>query len=185
MDALPSLLGAGMLRALRRAMHVVPFTLKRAHFVSQRLLQRFATKAKLTPARFDLIFVLQRNRFQQPFQSYVAQFVGVSRATICKMVRRMREAGMIELSVDPKDRRRRRISLTAFGARCYARLDEMRCSGKIARAVRYAWRTARLSRHEKLLCMMEIDERVGRYCRGLGDFVTMFGNNHVRGYGYD
>ena len=166
-------------------MHNVPFTIKRAHLVGQRLLQRFAAEAELTPARFDLMFVLQRSCGRAPFQSYVATWLGVSRATVCKMVRRMREAGMLEISVDPQDRRRRRITLTPFGKRCYAKLDKMRHRGKISRAVRAVWRTACLSRYEVRLCMFEIIERVGRYCRGLDDHVSMFGNNHVRGYAFD
>jgi DNA-binding MarR family transcriptional regulator len=166
-------------------MHIVPFTLKRAHLVSQKLLQGFAIQAELTPARFDLILVLQRSRFQAPFQSFLAKWLGVSRATVCKMVRRMREAGMVELSVDPEDRRRRRISLTLFGRRCYRRLDKMRHRGKIAAAVRFAWCTACLSRAEVRLCMAEIVEHVRRYCRGLNDHTTMFTLGHVRGYGYD
>jgi DNA-binding MarR family transcriptional regulator len=101
------------------------------------------------------------------------------------MVPAMRAAGLVEIAVEPHNRRLRRVSITRYGRRCFARLDKTRRRGRIAGAVRAAWRTELISRAEVRLKMAEIKEYVARYTRGLDDHVAMCGNKKLHGYGYD
>src|SRR5690348_6461533 len=102
-------------------MHALTFAIKRAHFASLRLLRPITLPEDLTPARFDLLYQLHRTRYRSPYQYVLARSLGVSRATICKMVRGLRERGILEVLVDAKNGRRRRIKLTRYGRKRFAR----------------------------------------------------------------
>ena len=155
-------------------MHPLTFTFKRAHWASMRLLEPLAARHLLTPARFDLLYVLHLSRYKAPWQFWVAQQLGVSRPTICKMIKSMRAAGLVALSLDPKYRFRKRISLTRDGRKCFARLFKMFRRRRIAGPVEGAWRHAHLSRDELFENLCEIIARSQRYSRGLDEYTVLY-----------
>ena len=114
----------GTQRALRRFMHQLPFILKRAHHATLSLLRPLAARNDLTPARFDLLYVLHRKGGSvEPYQFRIAQVLGLSRSTICKLVKAMEKAGLVERSREIIfDHRRRRVRLTRYGRRCVRRV---------------------------------------------------------------
>ena len=101
-------------------MHHLPFSLKRAHHETLKLLAPIAARGDLTPARFDLLYVLHAKGGEvEPYQYRIAEFLGLCRSTICKMVRAMEKAGLIEKSREVLfDHRRRRVTLTRYGRHC-------------------------------------------------------------------
>lgn len=164
----------GMRAAVSCAMHALPFALKRAHFVSLKLLRQFTIPEDLTPARFDLLYVLHKTRYRRPFQCRVAEWLGVSRATICKMVRALRNLGIIELIVDPKKTHFRRIKLTRFGRKRFSRALKAIRRGRVEGAVRSAWSTAELSTKEVIQEIVELRSRVFRFSRGLDERIELY-----------
>ncbi|MEO7113903.1 MAG: helix-turn-helix domain-containing protein [Polyangiaceae bacterium] len=110
----------GTPRALQRAMHHLPFTFKRAHHATLKLLRPLAARNGLTPARFDLLYVLyMRGGAAEPYQFRIAEVLGLCRSTICKMVSAMEKAGLVQRKREIIfDKRRRRVRLTRYGSRC-------------------------------------------------------------------
>jgi len=96
-------------------MHFTYFTLKRTylsalHKVQWPMLERLA----LTPARFDVLYVLHRDvgRGDYLFQHQVRKQLGVSRATICKMMKLLAGLGFVERM---REGRKVRVWLTDLG----------------------------------------------------------------------
>ena len=154
-------------------MHALPFALKRAHFASLKLLRPFTLPQELTPARFDLLYALHMSRHRWPYQWWLAKTLGVTRATICKMVKALREIGLIDLSLF-KTGRQRRISLTRLGRKRFARALKAVRRGKVEAAVRSAWRKLDESRFDQWATVAELLEAADRYSRGLGDFTKLY-----------
>jgi DNA-binding MarR family transcriptional regulator len=88
------------------------FALKRAHLAGNRFSWRLLMKLGLTPARFDLMRVLYARRDFAMAQSDLRKRLGVARATISRMLCVLEKLGWIERSVDPFDRRTRKVVLS-------------------------------------------------------------------------
>ncbi len=77
-------------------MHPLAFQLKRAHqrvvSFGQAMLRSFG----LTPARFDLLFIVHERPNYAPTQTDLCRILGVTAATISKMVRSLEELGIVE-----------------------------------------------------------------------------------------
>jgi DNA-binding MarR family transcriptional regulator len=101
-------------------MHHLPFSFKRAHHATLKLLRPIAARNGLTPARFDLLYVLHAKSGEvEPYQFRIAKFLGLCRSTICKMVGAMEKLGLVERSPEYLfDHRRRRVRLTRYGRHC-------------------------------------------------------------------
>ncbi|MGH7285166.1 MAG: hypothetical protein ACRELY_26890 [Polyangiaceae bacterium] len=155
-------------------MHCLPFTLKRAHFASYKLLQTFTIAEGLTPARFDLIYALHNTYYRWPFQWWLAQRLGVARATVCKMIRALRDLGFLELRVDSKDVHARRISLTKLGRKHFGRALKSIRRGRVDAAVRGAWKAAELPRRQTRFMVYELVGLIQRYSRGLDEFAELY-----------
>jgi DNA-binding MarR family transcriptional regulator len=95
-------------------MHALFFGLKRAHQASLRICRPMLAKMGLTPARFDLLYALM-NRRSGTFQGKLQKTLGVTRATVSRMLGSLEALGLIERRVDDVDRRRKRVSLTTLG----------------------------------------------------------------------
>jgi DNA-binding MarR family transcriptional regulator len=110
----------GTCRALARRMHHLPFSFKRAHHATLKLLAPIAARAGLTPARFDLLYVLHvKGDTVEPYQFRIAQVLGLCRSTICKMIKAMEKAGLVARNPEMLfDHRRRRVTLTRYGRHC-------------------------------------------------------------------
>jgi len=79
----------------------------------------------MTPARFDLVRVLVRdaafNGKVGQFQSALWKALGVSRATVSRMLGALEKLGLVRRSVMRKDRRLRWVELTQEGAAWFRR----------------------------------------------------------------
>ncbi len=102
-------------------MHSLSFQLKRAHHrvvaFGQSVLRRFG----LTPARFDLLFIVyvrwtfQKRVYDAPAQTDLCRVLGVTAATVSRMVRSLEELGIVTRFKSPVDRRTKQVSLTKEG----------------------------------------------------------------------
>jgi DNA-binding MarR family transcriptional regulator len=145
-------------------MHQLPFAFKRAHHATLKLLDPIAARNGLTPARFDLLYVLHAKiGWGGPYQFHIAELLGVCRSTVCKMVRAMEKIGLVERRREILfDGRRRRVIITPKG-RC--------CIGRVLKAIR------RREIEKPLLDSVAFWNRETRNKRF--DFVVDLGN-HVR-----
>jgi DNA-binding MarR family transcriptional regulator len=113
-------------------MHALSFAVKRAHLCAAKMQMAMAVKFGLTPARFDVMFIL-RMFGGGCDQSELWKRLGVSRQTIWKMVKGMEEKGLIWRRPDPEDKRRREVILTKYGleqfieaSKTFFRTEELR-----------------------------------------------------------
>lgn len=88
----------------------VPFLM---HDIARRSRYRFDARARsrgITRAQWRVLIML--SRVDGPTQSDLAEMLDVERITLCRMVDRLAEAGMVERRADPSDRRVWRLHLT-------------------------------------------------------------------------
>jgi len=95
-------------------MHAAFFGLKRAHQSTLRICRPVLAKMRLTPARFDLLYALMQRR-DGMFQTPLRRTLGVSGATVSRMLDALEDLGLVERRKDPIDRRRKLVALTALG----------------------------------------------------------------------
>lgn len=92
----------------------VPFLM---HDIARRSRYWFDARARSTGstrAQWRLLFSLAR--VDGPSQSELADLLDVERITLCRMVDRLAEAGLVERRADPSDRRVWRLHLTERAA---------------------------------------------------------------------
>ncbi len=85
------------------------------HDIARRSRYRFDARARsrgITRAQWRVLIVLSRVD-GAPTQSDLAELLDVERITLCRMVDRLAEAGMVERRADPSDRRVWRLHLTS------------------------------------------------------------------------
>ncbi|MBX3214753.1 MAG: MarR family transcriptional regulator [Labilithrix sp.] len=99
-------------------MHPLSFLQKRAHLCAvARGREMFELVADMTPARFDILYLIHRNR-SGPWmeQAAVTRMLGLARQTVWKMVERLVELGLITKTRDLNFHPRRSIlTLTEEG----------------------------------------------------------------------
>jgi DNA-binding MarR family transcriptional regulator len=95
-------------------MHAIIFGLKRAHHGTLRITRGVLTAMGLTAARFDLLYALETSR-EGLVQSALRKLLGVSRATVSRMLASLEELGLVVREVRSYDRRQRFVALTAEG----------------------------------------------------------------------
>ncbi len=109
-------------------MHPMSFLQKRSHLCAvARGREMFAGVADMTPARFDILYLLHEQvsdvasgaRSNTIAQAWLRRLLGLSRQTVWKMVERLVELGLLAKTKDVHgpDRRRNILSLTAEGIR--------------------------------------------------------------------
>jgi DNA-binding MarR family transcriptional regulator len=95
--------------------HRVPFLM---HDIARRGRYWFDARARehgLTRAQWRMLISLSRHP-DGPTQSELAEYLDVERITLCRMVDRLAEAGLVERRADPSDRRVWRLHLTEKAA---------------------------------------------------------------------
>ena len=95
-------------------MHCIFFGLKRAHQGTLRITRGVLAALGLTAARFDLLYALKKSN-GGVVQSALRRVLGVSRATVSRMLASLEELGLVRRSVPGKDRRQRLVELTTKG----------------------------------------------------------------------
>jgi DNA-binding MarR family transcriptional regulator len=95
-------------------MHAVLFSLKRSYWGSLKPTRKRLKEMGLTAARFDLLYVLLEERLPFPQHGIVRQ-LGVTPPVVSRMLKSLRELGLVQRRRDLKDRREWLISLTSRG----------------------------------------------------------------------
>jgi DNA-binding MarR family transcriptional regulator len=97
-----------------RFMHAVFFGLKRAHHATLRITRRVLTAMGLTAARFDMLYAVMTSG-EGLAQSALRKSLGVSRATVSRMLGSLEKLGLVVRKAHAYDRRQRFVALTAEG----------------------------------------------------------------------
>jgi DNA-binding MarR family transcriptional regulator len=97
-------------------MHFMAFAFKRAHYTSLRLGRKYAERFGLTPARFDMLYAIRRDKNRS--QAFLARTLGVASVTVSRMLRKLEALGFVRRSAFAwPDRRMKRVRLTKLGRR--------------------------------------------------------------------
>jgi DNA-binding MarR family transcriptional regulator len=97
-------------------MNQIFFGLKRAHHGVLRITRSALAKLGLTAARFDLLYVVHRQ--QDVTQRELRGELGVSTATVSRMLKSLEAIGLLRRQRADWDRRQRLVRLTEAGGRC-------------------------------------------------------------------
>jgi DNA-binding MarR family transcriptional regulator len=96
-------------------MHAAFFGLKRAYWGSLRVTRGTLTEMGLTAARFDLLYMLWEYPRLPCSQRSLTRRLGVSPPVVSRMLKSLRERGLVVRARDTLDRRSWLISLTSEG----------------------------------------------------------------------
>jgi DNA-binding MarR family transcriptional regulator len=153
-------------------MHAIPFRLKRAFQASLKMMRPIAALHDLTPARFDLLYALQAIQRYSKSQTQLADRLGVSRPTICKMVGALEKAGFLVRRVAAFDRRHRDVVLTPYGRRCFSKLlKRLSLIDENYYRAMYRWEASRSLRSH---FFSRMQWRVAHLARALGDHAILY-----------
>ena len=96
-------------------MHRIFFSVKRVHLrvveISKRLVKHF----ELTPARFDMLRIVRLHAPHGVTQSRIRELLGVSAATISRMLKSLQVLGFVRRMRHPRDARDVLVWLTELG----------------------------------------------------------------------
>jgi DNA-binding MarR family transcriptional regulator len=95
-------------------MHAIFFGLKRAHHGTLRITRSVLAAMGLTAARFDLLYAVMTSG-EGLAQSALRKSLGVSRATVSRMLASLEELGLVARTAHSYDRRQRFVALTEEG----------------------------------------------------------------------
>jgi DNA-binding MarR family transcriptional regulator len=105
-------------------MHTIPFSLKRTFHGFLRVLRPWFRHFTLTPARFDLLYAIQRDGRDRKLQSEIRNILGVCASTVSRMIDSLVDLGFLRREEDRIDRRERIVVLTPLGAATLRRAIE-------------------------------------------------------------
>jgi DNA-binding MarR family transcriptional regulator len=111
------LVAGTVVRITEFAMHVIYFGLKRAFHGTLRVTRRALASLGLTPARFDLLYIVAKEG-SSLLQRELQRALGVTAATVSRMLTSLEELGLVEREVTEEDHRCRNVMLTKAGRRC-------------------------------------------------------------------
>src|ERR1700743_3966546 len=92
------------------------FGLKRGYQSALRCSWHVLKGSGLTPARYDMCHALKLQKYGMR-QKNLAEVLGVTRATVSRMVRSLEKLRYVRREFDPTDRRCKLVSLTEEGPR--------------------------------------------------------------------
>ena len=95
-------------------MNNLSFSLKRAHQSALRFFRKVLEDTGLTPARYDMMHALRPKKFGMG-QKKLERVLGVTRATVSRMLASLEEHGLVRREIDPADRRCKIVWLTDEG----------------------------------------------------------------------
>jgi DNA-binding MarR family transcriptional regulator len=117
-------------------MEKIIFGSKQFYLGTIRLTRRWLTPFGLTPARFNMLCAITTSGFRGLAQHDLLGLLGVTSATISRMLRSLEELGLIVRKPHPRNPQRRWVTITWAGAhRLRAAIDEVVDSGELAWAV--------------------------------------------------
>lgn len=95
-------------------MHAIFFGLKRAHHGTLRITRKVLAAMGLTSARFDLLYAVKERR-GGILQSALRRVLGVSRATVSRMLASLEKLGLVRRTPYEGDRRQKLVALAGKG----------------------------------------------------------------------
>jgi DNA-binding MarR family transcriptional regulator len=95
-------------------MHAIFFGLKRAHHGTLRITRKVLAAMGLTAARFDLLYAVKERR-RGMLQSALRKVLGVSRATVSRMLASLEKLGLVRRTPYEGDRRQKLVTLAGKG----------------------------------------------------------------------
>ena len=102
-------------------MHSTFFAMKRGYYSGLRVARELLDGKGLTPARFDLLYLVRGGPGEFLLQSDVRRALGVAGPTVSRMIRSLMELGFLVKLRAPHDRRERIVQLTEKGRRVLAK----------------------------------------------------------------
>jgi DNA-binding MarR family transcriptional regulator len=158
-------------------MNAIFFGCKRAFHGCLRIARQLLHGFELTPARFDMLTAVWNGKHQGCTQRELRTKLGVTAATISRMVRSLEELGFVEgRRHEEGDRRTRWLKLTARGLSCVRRATRRIVrSGAVQHAVDCALTENRAG--DETPCLQEMDAAetiLNRLRRAFGDFATLY-----------
>jgi DNA-binding MarR family transcriptional regulator len=110
--------------------HTTFFSVKRAFHGILRITRRPLAHFGLTPARFDMLYVLYQDARHWCWQSALRDALGVTAPTASRMLASLEKLGFVKRQPDEMDRRQRVVELTESGLRKMQKAhDELVASG--------------------------------------------------------
>ncbi len=98
----------------------VGYLLRRAHQRASSIFQMNIGDPNITPTQYSSMAKL--NEYTELSQNLLGQLVGMDKATMQGVVRRLKDRGLVDSRPDPGDARRTLLSLTTDGQRSVAKL---------------------------------------------------------------
>jgi DNA-binding MarR family transcriptional regulator len=102
--------------------HAILFGLKRAYQSTLRLTRRCLAQLGLTAARFDMLYAVRSARYGSD-QTQLRRMLGVSGATVSRMLKSLEDLGLVSRERSTVDRRRRRVHITELGRKAMRRVE--------------------------------------------------------------
>jgi DNA-binding MarR family transcriptional regulator len=96
-------------------MHAAFFGFKRVHLRVVHITQALLRERHLTPARFDMMRIVEMYEDEGVPQSTIQHLLGVSAPTVSRMLKSLEKLGFVRLSRLARDRRRGLVNITAVG----------------------------------------------------------------------
>jgi len=107
----------GVVPVDRQAQRRLPLLLRRAWFGLNQTFRRLSTRKGLTPDQFTVLRTMGEHEPRALTQHELAELMTSDPNTIASLLARMEAGGMIRRQPDARDRRARRLQLTALGRR--------------------------------------------------------------------
>src|SRR6201999_1401221 len=98
----------------------IGYLLRRAHQRASSIFQTHIGDPNITPTQYSSMVKL--NEYRELSQNLLGRLVGMDKATMQGVVRRLKERGLVDSRPDPGDARRTLLSLTSEGERVTAKL---------------------------------------------------------------
>jgi len=153
-------------------MHRSFFSMKRAFQSSLEWLKKVFEPFGITPARFDMMRAIDSDEYVE--QRALQDMLGVSGATVSRMLKALCELGLVESEQDRDDRRRKLLGLTERGAALLREIMAVTTGlglGGLAIASTIHWYWDRPIILQR--AMNELNRRLECIRRGFGDRATL------------
>jgi MarR family transcriptional regulator, lower aerobic nicotinate degradation pathway regulator len=99
----------------------VGYLLRRAHQRASAIFQTTIGDPNITPTQYSSMIKL--HEYQELSQNLLGRLVGMDKATMQGVVRRLKDRGLVDSRPDPGDARRTLLSLTIDGQKIVAKLQ--------------------------------------------------------------
>jgi DNA-binding MarR family transcriptional regulator len=155
-------------------MEKIIFGSKQFYLGTIRLTRRWLTPFGLTPARFNMLCAITSNGYRGVAQHDLLGLLGVTSATICRMLKSLEELGLIVRKPHPGNPRHRWVSITAAGVwRLRDAIVEVVESGELAFAVSEILNSHPGKQATAEAAIKEMDNLLTRGRKALDDIATL------------